>query len=260
MEDPMTKHLTTLLLVSGLLVAGAVGAPPAGAAKKKPFCDVVEDIGNFDNSGSNRSDAQRVANEFHSASKQVKAPKKVVKALNTIGDFYDAVADADNAAEQATVAARFGGRYAKAVTTYTKQFTKKCLVVTTTTSTTRPTGSSTSSTTSTTGSGSTSTTGSGSTSGTGSGSAGNATIAGSINGQAAVNPTGTCTGVGTPNGLVRSNDGTFNLVWSNGVYQLQWTAGGTTYLGPVQVIVVGTNLTFTGNAGGIVVQGAAACS
>lgn len=257
----MSRRPTTLLLMAGLLVTSAVVATPAGAAKKQPFCDVVADLENFDNSGTNRSAATRVANQYHGAAKVVSAPKKVVKALDSIGDYYEAIADADNAAEQATTAVQFAGRYSKAVVTYTKHFTKNCLTVTTTTTRAGSSSVTTSTTTSTSTSTSTSTpAGSGSGSNSGTGSGGNATIAGSINGQPAVNPSGTCSGVGSSSGLVRSNDGTFQLIWSNNIYQLQWTAGGTTYLGPVQVIVVGTSLTFNGTTAGVSVQGAAACT
>ncbi len=209
----------------------------AAFAAKKPFCDAVvglSDTIDVDPQDSNATEARKVGKGFKTAAKQAQAPKKVRKALTTIGDFFSRLAGADSTAEKVAVSARYGKKYSKAVLRFGTHYASECFgsVVTPGAPTTGSSGSTS--------------------------NGGGGTLGGVINGRNVALEVGQCV-VSASNGVVRSQDGSFELSWANGSYQLVWTAQGTTYSGPVTVQLVGKGGAFTGTAAGVLVTGAFQC-
>ncbi len=240
-----TRRLTA---VCGLVAALAmtVTAAPASAAKKQPFCTVVASLGQV-TSGSSQTfgnGAKQLSKAFKAAAKKADAPKKVVSAMSTLGDFYADASKAKNVAEFTALAVKAGQKYAGASATFSQHYLQECLSQLTTT--TRPSSSS-GATTTTAGSAT-------NTPGTSQG-----VVAGAFNGGPATVAVSPCT-VGGSSGSLRSTDGSFQLTWSNGTYTLMWRVGSTTYNGPVTAQQAANTLAFNGSAGGVSVQAAVACT
>ncbi len=237
-----------LIACSGIVAALAIpmAAAPASAAKKQSFCTVVASLGQSISSNTQTfgSEAKRLSKSFKSAAKKVDAPKKVVKAMNDLGSFYDDASKAKNVTDFVAIAAQAGQKYANASATFSQHFLQECLTQTTTT--TRPSSASGSSTTA----GGSATTAAGSSTGV---------VAGAFNGGPATVQVTPCT-VGGASGSLRSADGAFQLTWSGGTYTLTWRVGSTTYNGPVTAQQAANTLAFTGSAGGVTVQAAVACT
>ena len=107
------------------VLAPAVDASVAAASARSKFCKAVEKISATDPSKSgNAAAARQLAKATRNAAKL--APTKVRNALNTMADYYNAVAEAgDNPAKLAGVA-RLVEKYTKAFATYTSYYIKTC--------------------------------------------------------------------------------------------------------------------------------------
>jgi len=106
------------------VLAPAVDASVPAASNPK-FCKAVENISATDpTKSSNAAAARQLAKATRNAAKL--APAKVRNALNTMADYYNAVAEAgDNPAKLAGVA-KLVEKYTKAFATYTSYYIKSC--------------------------------------------------------------------------------------------------------------------------------------
>ena len=68
---------------------------------------------------------EQIGDAFHKAART--APKKLKSALNTMGDIYEDMSDADNPAGAILAFSRNGQKYSKAFVQYSKYLTTNCL-------------------------------------------------------------------------------------------------------------------------------------
>jgi hypothetical protein len=121
--------LVTALSCGALLVL----APAAGAASStvktcKTLRQLDQDLSdvnldsedNFDQDG-----FADIGDAFHDASKRTKGSLK--PALDSIGDVYEDLGDSDNYIDAITTFAKHGQKWTKALGTYTKFLTTKCV-------------------------------------------------------------------------------------------------------------------------------------
>jgi hypothetical protein len=237
----MVRRLVLVLVF--VLASPVMLALPAHAAKKQDFCTVVANLGQATSGQTFGQDAKGLAKAFKRAGKKSDAPKKVNKAMRTLGSFYDQAADADNAADYVRISSQFGARYANASLTFSQHYVSECLTPLLTPTTAGSTGTTTTSSSSTT---------------TSSASSSGGVAAGVINGAPATAQLSSCS-ASAASGSARNADGSFQLTWTGNSGTLTWRSGSNTYSGAVQVQVLGPVATFTGNAGGSSVFGTASC-
>jgi methyl-accepting chemotaxis protein len=120
------RFVVVAALVAGAfaILAPAIDASVSAASNPK-FCKAVENISATDPTESgNAAAARQLAKATRSAAKL--APTKVRNALNTMADYYNAVAEAGNNPAKLAGVAKLVEKYTKAFATYTSYFIKTC--------------------------------------------------------------------------------------------------------------------------------------
>jgi hypothetical protein len=116
----------TFVVVAALATGGlALFAPEVDAASNTKFCKAVENISSAD--PTKASAARNLAKATRKAAKF--APTKVKKALNTMAEYYDAVADAGNDPAKLADVSDLVEEYTKAFGVYTSYYVKTCVNV-----------------------------------------------------------------------------------------------------------------------------------
>jgi hypothetical protein len=112
-----------LVIVAVLATGGlAVFAPAVDAASSSKFCKAVQNISSAD--PTKASAARNLAKATRKAAKS--APTKVKNALNTMAEYYEAVADAGNDPAKLAGVSELVEKYTKAFAVYTSYYVKTC--------------------------------------------------------------------------------------------------------------------------------------
>lgn len=124
------RWLATLVTAT-VLTGGLIGAAPVGASvgtKDKKFCTAVKKLPSSVDAlpagteGVDKKAAAKTAKSIRTAAKS--APRKVRKAMNTMADLYQRLANGDSITE---VLSEDTIDFAKAAATFTVYFTKNCV-------------------------------------------------------------------------------------------------------------------------------------
>ncbi len=113
-----------------LLAPGAEAAKDRKSSAKKAcktLTSLQQDLDAVDPTDSDRFDATAfagTAEAFHKAAR--KAPKRVKSSLETLGDFYEALSDADSSVEALQEYGERGEQFSKAITKFSTFYATAC--------------------------------------------------------------------------------------------------------------------------------------
>jgi hypothetical protein len=114
--------IVAALAAGGFTMFGPAVDASVPAASNSKFCKAVENISSAD--PAKASAARQLAKATRKAAKF--APTKVKNALNTMAEYYDAVADAGNDPAKLADVSELVDKYTKAFAVYTSYYVKTC--------------------------------------------------------------------------------------------------------------------------------------